>query len=450
MNRKLTSLILIILFFSVSAFVIIRYGRKHVEINFAASPFLQRKGVTDTASGSEWLRTQKTAQQLITRVDANGKDVESAINLANIYIKEARITGNFSYYNLAAMKQVDRVLKLQPEHFEANLLKALIYLSQHHFSDAIPLAEKARTINPHNAFVYGVLVDANLEMGDYETAIKNAGIMDSIRPDLNSYSRISYLREIHGDYSGAIAAMKLAVDAGRPGDEPTAWARIQLARLYMNTGERRQAEMQYLTALEERKNYGLAYVGLGQLALDQKDLSKAMMFTGRADNIVTDNSIQEQMGKIFRLQGENKKTNSHLNNWIGRMKEESGETSDDEELGHYADRELAYAYLLKDDHDNALNHALAEFNRRPKNIDVNETVAWVYYKMKDYPKSLKHINTALKTNSKNPGLLCAAGLIYAKNGNREKAKDLLAQGLVNNPVIDADLKTEASNTFKTL
>ncbi len=41
--------------------------------------------------------------------------------------------------------------------------------------------------------------------------------MVSIRPDIRSYSRISYLREIHGDIPGAIEAMELAVEAGAPG-----------------------------------------------------------------------------------------------------------------------------------------------------------------------------------------------------------------------------------------
>ena len=52
--------------------------------------------------------------------------------------------------------------------------------------------------------------------------------MVDIRPDIRSYSRVSYLREIYGDYPGAIEAMKMAVDAGVAGDEATEWARIQL------------------------------------------------------------------------------------------------------------------------------------------------------------------------------------------------------------------------------
>jgi len=79
-------------------------------------------------------------------------------------------------------------------------------------------------------------------MGNYDTAVDKADKMVSIRPDLRSYSRISYLREIHGDNTGAIDAMKLAVDAGAAGDEATEWARIQLAKLYEHTGQLKYAK----------------------------------------------------------------------------------------------------------------------------------------------------------------------------------------------------------------
>ena len=76
----------------------------------------------------------------------------------------------------------------------------------------------------------------------------------------------------------------------------------------------------------------------------------------------------------------------------------AGLTNDN--IGHYADRELAYAYLKVNDNDKALTHALAEYNRRPKNIDVNETVAWVYYNQNKADKAIPYIEEALKTIGK--------------------------------------------------
>ena len=212
--------------------------------------------------------------------------------------------------------------------------------------------------------------------------------------------------------------MKLAVSAGGAGDEPTEWTRIQLARLYENTGDLKNAEMHYMIALDERPGYPYATAGLGHIALANKDYTKAISCYEQAAAALNDYAIQEELSRLYRLNGNTKKADSLLQTIIDGMNNDGKKGEQDESIGHYADRELAYAYLLKNDNENALKHALTEYNRRPENIDVNETVAWVYYKMKAYDKALPYINVALKTNCKNPQLLCNAGLIYAKTNQK--------------------------------
>ena len=112
--------------------------------------------------------------------------------------------------------------------------------------------------------------------------------------------------------------------------------------------------------------------------------------------------------------------------------------------GHYADKELAYAYLKINDIENALKHALIEYDRRPHNIDVCETVAWVRYKKGEFAEANKLIDKALRTHSKNPVLLCRAGLIKIKAGEADKGKALIKQAVETNPFIDIELKKEAS------
>jgi tetratricopeptide (TPR) repeat protein len=112
-------------------------------------------------------------------------------------------------------------------------------------------------------------------------------------------------------------------------------------------------------------------------------------------------------------------------------------------MGHYVDRELAYAYLKMKEDDKALAHALTEYERRPKNIDANETVAWVFYNENKPAQALPYLQEALRTNCKNPTLLCRAGLFYAKAGEKEKAKSFLQQAMKNNPNISQNLKSES-------
>jgi tetratricopeptide (TPR) repeat protein len=311
------------------------------------------------------------------------------------------------------------------------------------------VAEKAKSIISFNAFIYGILVDANIEMGDYKRAVEYSDSMVSIRPDIRSYSRISYLRELHGDYPGAIEAMNMAVKAGLQGDEGTAWARVQLGHLYENTGDLKSAEMHYTIALDERPNYAYALAGLARVASANKNYSKAINYYLQADSLVSDYMFKEELVDVYRLAGQNDKAESLAKIVIDGMNKHA-KTGVVDDIGHYADKELAYAYLKIKNHDKALTHALAEYNRRPKNIDVNETVSWVYYNQNNPDKAMPYIKEALKTNSKNPTLLCHAGLIYAKAGERDVARSLLKEALKNNPNIGHDLRRESMQVLQSL
>ena len=448
MKKNILYLSLIIVFIGSVSFIVLKY--QHTEKNKAAKVYtlLERKGLL--AKTDEWINTKRNVALLQNKIEANPADIKSKIALANNFILESRATGNYAYYDIAAMKLANDVLEMDSNNFEALTLKSLIYLSQHHFADGLATAEKAKNRAPHNAFVYGVLVDGNVEMGNYDSAVLCAQQMMDIRPDLRSYARASYLREINGDYPGAIEAMKLAIEAGAPGDEATEWSRIQLGHLYENTGDLKSAEMNYQIALNERPGYMHAYAGMARLAMAAKDYNKAIGFYKQASNDAIEGAFKEELATVYFLSGQKEKANELTGLLIDELNKNAQAANTDESIGHYADKELAYAYLSVNKYDKALEHALLEYNRRPKNIEVNETVAWVNYKKGDVSKALPFIAEALKTNSKNPTLLCRAGLIYLKAGDKEKAKKLLEDGTQNNPNINEILKAEVANAMQQL
>ena len=367
---------------------------------------------------NEWTIRRDYATTLRNKIKKDPTDTRSILALTTLFIQEARITGNYMYYDRAALKCVNRVLTLDSLNCEALTFKSLIYLSQHHFADGLALAEKAHQINPFNAFIYGLLVDGNVEMGQYDSAVANADRMVSVRPDIRSYSRVSYLREIHGDYQGAIEAMKMAVDAGGQGDETTEWSRVQLGRLYECIGDLKSAEMHYTIALDERPGYAYGLAGLARVAVANKNLSKAIDYYRKADSMINDYSIKEEWADAYALAGKKESADSLTAIVINDLSRDEQASLSKDNIGHYADRELAYAYLKVHNYDKALEHALKEYNRRPDNIDVNETVAWMYYCKKQSAEALPYLRGALKTHSKNPVLLSRAGLIYTSIGNR--------------------------------
>lgn len=445
MSRKFTYTAMICLFLGATTFVILRHNKKlETKIN-AFFPLQERKG--SLAASAEWSVTKTKAGDLIRIVRENPDDNKSAIALATLYLQESRVTGNTMYYDVAALHYINKVLEKNPTDFEGLTLKALIYLSQHHFAEAIAIADKARQVGPYNSFVYGLLVDGHVEMGNYEAAVENAEKMMSLRPDIRSYSRVAYLREIHGDNDGAIEAMQSAVKAGGGGDEPTSWARIQLAKLYEGTGKLDYAEMHYTIALDQRPGYPYALAGLGNIAEAKNEIDKAIMLYEQADSLILDYSFKEKLASLYERKGNTKKAKALIAEVIKGMQEhaEMGEKEDD--IGHYADRELAYAYLLQRNYSKALKHASAEYRRRPDNIDVNETIAWVHYKRNEFGKALPYINAALRTGCKNATLLTRAGLIYGRNGQQAKAMALLTEALSRNPSIDHQLKREGMSVL---
>jgi len=410
MIKKYTYILLIVLFIFGIGFIIHKAGRSKDQ--YVYYQLQERKGPLATEPG--WEGTKATVQELYRSVEELPKDIKAPLQLATIFIKEARVSGNFTYYDMAAMRQVDYVLALDSSNFQALTYKSLIYLSQHHFADGLAIATKAMQLNPYNSFIYGILVDANVEMGNYAAALIDADKMVSIRPDLRSYSRISYLREIHGDYPGAIAVMKLALEAGIDGDDGTEWTRVQLGHLYENTGALDTAAFEYAQALAYRNGFAPAIAGLGHIALVKKDYAKAIAYYQQADMLVSDYANKENLAEVYMLSGNIKTGDSIANVVVESMSKDAASAIGNQNIGHYVDRELAYAYLKINDYDKALDHALAEYNRRPQNIDVNETLAWVYYAKGDYGKALPYIKAALKTNSKNPLLLSRASLIFEK------------------------------------
>jgi len=448
MKNKLLYILLIVFFIGSVGFIVLKHKNAGEEKAAIEYKLLPRKGAL--VQTDEWLRTQKSVAILQNKLKANPADTKSIISLANYFILEGRATGNYSYYDAAAMKLIHDVLKLDPNNFDALTLQALVFLSQHHFADGLAAAEKATSLIPFNAFAQGIMVDGNVEMGYYDSAVLSAQRMMDIRPDLRSYARTSYLREIYGDYPGAIEAMKLAVDAGAPGDEATEWSRIQLGHLYENVGDLKNAEMQYQLALEERPGYMHALAGMARLSLAAKDYNKAVEYYQQAAKDANDGAFQEEIATVYLLAGDKEKAADLTDKVIEDLNKNAVAANNDESIGHYSDKELAYAYLQINEFDKALEHALTEYNRRPKNIEVNETLAWVYYKKGDAAKAASYLKAAFKTGSKNPTLLCRAGLISLKNGDTANGAKYLQEGLKNNPNIDEQLKAEATNSLKAI
>ncbi len=352
--------------------------------------------------GQEWDNIQNTYSKALNSLRKDANNHKAALQMAQVFMMEARVTGEHGHYYPAALKVLDEIIADQPTDgniaFQAKSFKASVLLSQHEFQEALKIAKEAVELYSFNAQIYGVLTDAYVELGDYENAVKMADKMMSIRPDLRSYSRVSYLREIHGDTDGAIEAMELAVSAGYPGYEETAWARLTLGELYEQYGSLPQAEAQYQRILAERADYPFAIAALAGIAEKKGELEEAELLLKKACSIIPEVGFYEQLAALY-LRTNRVEEAKKLNKEVLAMLE------DDVIHGHNMNLEYASFYM---DHvgdlTNALVYAEKEFEKRPNNIDVNTLLALIHYKANQLGQAKTYYRTATQTGSKDPDL----------------------------------------------
>lgn len=352
--------------------------------------------------GQEWDEVQRRYVSLRNQLTANTNDHKAATALAYLFIKEARITGEHGHYYPAAQAVLDHILENKTldneDRFNALVTKAGVQLSLHDFNAALNTGESALALNPYNAQIYGVLVDCHVELGQYQKAVLLADQMVAIRPDLRSYSRVSYLREIFGDIDGAKKAMLMAIQAGYPGQEETAWAMHTYAEMLMRYGYNQEARMVYESILQERPNYPFAIAGLGKLAIKANDFNEAESRLKDAIDIVPEVDFYVTLANLYKKQ---KKTAlcEKLKTEILAMLE------DDTQSGHNMDLEYAHVYNeLFSDTKTALQYAAKELKKRPLNIDVNRTIAMLEVEGMDLKNARLHYQAATATQSKHPDL----------------------------------------------
>src|SRR5262249_40909170 len=111
----------------------------------------------------------------------------------------------------------------------------------------------------------GIVGDALLELGQYDGAFAAFERMNALEPNLASYARIAYARELIGDLAGAVAAMRLAVDASAGSREPASWAHVELAKLEFQRGRLRAASLEAHDALTLFPHYVFAEEQLARI-----------------------------------------------------------------------------------------------------------------------------------------------------------------------------------------
>lgn len=354
-------------------------------------------------------------------------------NLAVLYIKRARHTGDFGLYSKAEAA-VEKALQVDPADGPARKLQVSLFLTNHRFNEALEQSTALDREFPNDAFIKGVLTDAHMELGNYPEAVAAAQEMVDLRPNSLSYSRVAQLRSLHGDSAGAIKMMTLAAKTADPADKTLqSWCLVQLGDEHWKVGKYVEAEKIYDEALATNPGYFLALVSKGRVRASTGDFEAAEKVLNEAQSLVPNANAIHLLADIYSLNGQSERANAEY------AKFDEIQT----DLGDGADhKKLILSKANRGMTEEALEMALAEYAAE-KNIHSAELVAWALYKAGRAGEATSYIQEAMRLNTIDARVAFHGGMIARANGNNREAKRLLSKALSQNPGFDLHEAAEA-------
>jgi tetratricopeptide (TPR) repeat protein len=270
------------------------------------------------------------------------------------------------------------------------------------------------------------MADAQVELGRYDEAVQTVQKMVNLRPDLNSYSRVSYMRELYGDVDGALEAMRAAVQAGRPGSEQWLWTLTHVGHLYMNRGDLAQAETVYAQVLAARPDYPYALAGRARVLAAQGHSAQAIaLYTQLIDRLPLPEFVIA-LGELYEAGGQLEPARQQYE--LVEVMQELNAAA-----GMNVDLEMAlFSASHGADPAAAVEQARAAYAQRPT-LFAADTLAWALYRTGDYAEAWRYSQEALRLGTRDALLHFHAGMIAQKRGDAASAHTHLQAAVQINP-----------------
>lgn len=371
------------------------------------------------------LSSRDAMATLQDRLRRNPEDTYAYAQLGLGLLQQVRESGDVALYTQAGQAFAE-ALKRDPQQLDALVGQGVLALALHEFEGALIWADKAWAINPFRAETLGIMVDGQVELGRYDEAVATLQKMVDLRPDLNSYSRVSYLRELHGDVDGAIEAMSTAVKSAMPGTESWLWTMTQLGHLYFNSGDLEQAQTIYQQALQLRADYPYAVAGMARIQAAQGDTTSAIAAYQTISKRLPLPEFIVALGELYEITGDKQAAQQQYD--LVQIIQQLNTAA-----GMNVDLEMA---LFNTNHGNdaaaALQQARAAYAERAT-IYAADTLAWALYKNEEYGEAQKYSQEALRLKTQDAILYFHAGLIADALGDQAAARKQLEQALAINP-----------------
>ncbi len=356
-------------------------------------------------SESPAARRITTAKAAIARAPRHAQGYN---DLALALTQRARETADPVFYQQAE-DAVKASLTLSPDNFEALKVRAWALLGQHQFAAALDLATALNRRVPDDLMVYGLLTDANVELGHYEAAEKAAQWMLDLRPgNIPALTRAAYLRELFGDIDGAIDLMRSAVNRMPFQEtEDRAWVMTQIGHLELMRKQPAAAEAAVEQALALFPDYHYALGTLADVRTAQQRHREAAILQRQRYDVAPH---PENLFELAEAQARAGMTAEAAKSYQQFEADARAEMQGDDN----ANRELiAYWAGAGKNPAAALTLAEREIARRG-DVYTREAYAWALFKNGRRTDAKREIARALAVGVQHPRLLERAAVIQGR------------------------------------
>ena len=390
----------------------------------AGGPFARS---ANDGSAREATTTDGRIAALSVTVRDEPRDTAAAAALAGAYLQRARETADPKNY-LQANGVLERALALSPRDAALLSTRGGLRLARHDFAGALADARSAfasrGAVRP-----YGVLVDALAELGRYDEATDAVQTMLDRKPNIESYARAAYVRELRGDLGGAVEAMRLAVAAGGAVPENEAYVASLLGDIEFTRGRLTAAATAYRDSLRRLARFSRAEVGLARIDAARGRPRRAIR---RLRGVVKRQPAAPALVELGELElsvGQSRPARRHLAlaNEQNRLELEAGVKPD----AIFIVQEIDHG-----DRRRALRVAREAWDGAPS-VRSADALGWALTRSGRPAEGLRWARRALRLGSRDPNFLFHAGMAAHAAGADTDAQRWLSRLLQQTPHFSA-------------
>jgi tetratricopeptide (TPR) repeat protein len=343
--------------------------------------------------------------------------------LATALVRRAQETTDVSFY-VQAEETVEKSLELAPNNFEAAKIRVSILLGEHEYPAALEAAKNLNKRVPDDVMVYGLLTDADVELGNYSEAETAAQWMLNLRPgNLPALTRAANLRELFGDTEGAYELMELAYQSTSPTETgERALILTQMGHLRLASGSADAAEKFLQQALTFLPGYPVALGNLAEVRITQKRYAEAVTLLQQRYQGAKHVEYLYDLAEALQLAGRATEAKKAFADFETKSLPESVGKNN-------SNRELVF-YYANHAHQpaKALEVAKQDYAWR-HDVDTIDAYAWALHVNGQDAEARKVIEAALAVGIRDSKIFTHAGEIALKLRDRAAARNYLQQAV---------------------